>query len=80
MVRDGKFYCAQHDPIAIAAKKKARDEKQVEKCLSRLADEARGKTNLVEPVLEAVETYATVEEIMIKTLEPVFGRWRGPGD
>ncbi len=80
MVRMPALEIHQRQKKRLAKVKKARDEKQVEKCLSRLADEARGKTNLVEPVLEAVETYATVEEIMIKTLEPVFGRWRGPGD
>lgn len=60
--------------------KAGRDESSVEAALKRLADEARGNGNLVEPVLEAVEAYATEEEIMIKTLEAVFGRWRGPGD
>lgn len=64
----------------IAKVKAGRDEGQVEASLRRLADEARGSGNLVEAVLEAVEAYATVEEMMIKTLEPVFGRWRGPGD
>lgn len=70
----------QRQKERLAKVKSGRDARQVEKCLKRLADEARGKTNLVEPVMEAVEAYATIEEVMIKTLEPVFGRWRGPGD
>ncbi|MBI2022947.1 methylmalonyl-CoA mutase [Candidatus Giovannonibacteria bacterium] len=64
----------------LAKVKKERDQSRVARSLERLSSEAKGNANLVEPVLEAVEARATVEEIMIKTLEPVFGRWRGPGD
>ena len=64
----------------VARVKAGRDEGKVDVSLRRLADEARGKGILVEPVMEAVAAYATVEEIMFGALEPVFGHWRGPGD
>ncbi len=64
----------------LRAVRTGRDNAAVERALARLADAARGSDNLVPFVLEAVEAYATKEEIMIKTLEPVFGRWRGPND
>ena len=80
MIRVPTLETHQKQKERLAKVKKGRDEGVVKKRLKHLADEARGGGNLVEPVLEAVESYATVEEIMIKTLEPVFGRWRGPGD
>ncbi|KKT29809.1 hypothetical protein A3G55_04095 [Candidatus Giovannonibacteria bacterium RIFCSPLOWO2_12_FULL_44_25] len=80
MIRVPTLETHQKQKERLAKVKRGRDERVVEKCLKRLADEARGGGNLVEPVTEAVGSYATVEETMIKTLEPVFGRWRGPGD
>src|SRR3989338_4013895 len=59
----------------VARVKAGRDEGKVDVSLRRLADEARGKGILVEPVMEAVAAYATVEEIMFGALEPVFGHW-----
>jgi methylmalonyl-CoA mutase, N-terminal domain len=64
----------------IAKVKQGRDENKVTLALKRVSYEARGTTNLVKPILEAVEAYATVEEIMFGALAPVFGRWRAPGD
>ena len=55
--------------------KEGRDSAVVEKCLGRLEDAARGSDNLVEPILEAVEAYATIGEIS-DTLRKVFGEYR----
>jgi len=49
-----------------------RDGNQVERTLSRLEEAARGTDNLMEPILEAVEAYATLGEIA-DTLRTVFG-------
>ena len=55
--------------------KKDRDAAKVEKCFKRLEDAARGTDSLVEPILEAVEAYATIGEIS-DTLRKVFGEYR----
>ena len=54
--------------------KKSRDNKKVEACLERLRDEARGQTNLMPAILEAVEAYTTVGEITA-ALKVVFGEY-----
>jgi methylmalonyl-CoA mutase N-terminal domain/subunit len=52
--------------------RKERDNARVEKTLSRLKDSARGVDNLLPAVMESVEAYATVGEI-VKVLKEVFG-------
>ncbi len=49
-----------------------RDGSQAEQALGRLEDEARGDGNLLEPILEAVEAYATLGEIA-ESMRRVFG-------
>jgi methylmalonyl-CoA mutase N-terminal domain/subunit len=49
-----------------------RDEAQVTRALNRLEETARGTGNLMEPILEAVEAFATVGEIA-DTKRRVFG-------
>lgn len=49
-----------------------RDGKPVEESLSRLKEAASGKGNLMEPIIECVEAYATIGEICSKLTE-VFG-------
>jgi methylmalonyl-CoA mutase N-terminal domain/subunit len=51
-----------------------RDNDEVNRCLRRLADAARGNDNLMPYIIEAVEAYATEGEIM-ETLANVFGRY-----
>ena len=53
-----------------------RDGPAVEKALSRLGDSARGDENLMEPVIEAVEAYATIGEIC-DAFSGVFGEYEG---
>ena len=52
-----------------------RDGAKADKALARLADAARGKDNLMEPIVEAVEAYATIGEIA-DTLREVFGEYK----
>ncbi len=54
--------------------KRGRDSARVEKCLARLRDLARGQTNLMPAILEAVEAYATVGEVT-SALKDVFGEY-----
>ena len=53
-----------------------RDEKEVEKALSNLAECARNKSNLMPEILTAVKTYATLGEIC-QVLRDEFGEYRG---
>jgi len=57
--------------------KGGRDEGRVERSLARLREAARGEANLMEPIGEAVEAYATVGEIT-GVLRGVFGEFREP--
>ncbi|MFQ5670574.1 MAG: methylmalonyl-CoA mutase [Acidobacteriota bacterium] len=50
-----------------------RDAARLEKALERIQETARGEGNLLEPILEAVEAYATLGEIS-DVLGRVFGR------
>lgn len=54
-----------------------RDGGAVEAALRRLREEARGSGNLMEPILEAVEAYATLGEIA-QAMKDVFGEWKEP--
>jgi len=47
----------------------------VERALGRVEEAARGAANLMEPILEAVEVYASVGEIS-DALRRVFGEYR----
>ncbi|MBE3589358.1 MAG: methylmalonyl-CoA mutase family protein [Firmicutes bacterium] len=51
-----------------------RDAAAVERALDRLEEAARGEDNLMEPILEAVEAYASVGEICDR-LRRVFGEY-----
>ena len=55
--------------------RRERDAAAVERALSRLEDAARGEDNLIEPILECVEAYATLGEIS-GALGRVFGHHR----
>jgi len=54
--------------------REGRDSAEVEKCLARLEDAARGTDNLVEPIIEAVQAYASIGEIS-DILRKVFGEY-----
>jgi methylmalonyl-CoA mutase N-terminal domain/subunit len=55
--------------------KSRRDPKLVTEALSRLKKAAEGTDNLMEPILRAVKTYATLGEIC-DTLRQIFGEYR----
>ncbi|HXE75287.1 MAG TPA: methylmalonyl-CoA mutase family protein [Candidatus Xenobia bacterium] len=52
-----------------------RDARRVQECLQRVEEAARGDENLMLPILEAVEAYATVGEIS-DALRRVFGEYK----
>ena len=54
-----------------------RDAARWRAALARVAEAARGRDNLVPPILEAVEAHATLGEIA-DTLREVFGEYREP--
>ncbi len=72
---DPKVEAAQR--TGLARVRSGRDGGAVERALGRLRDEARGKGNLMEPILEAVRTYATLGEIA-GALKDVFGEYKEP--
>jgi methylmalonyl-CoA mutase (EC 5.4.99.2) len=57
--------------------KRERDNEKVKLALSRLEDYAKdGKTNLMEPIIECVESNCTLGEIS-GVFEKIYGRFRG---
>ena len=61
----------------LAAVRAERDGAAVEGALAAVGEAARGRDNLLPPILTAVEAYATVGEICA-VLESVFGRYQPP--
>ena len=69
---------ARDEVLAALARVRAeRDSARAEAALKRLGEAARGTSNLMPPILAAVETYATLGEICA-VLEGVFGRYHPP--
>jgi methylmalonyl-CoA mutase N-terminal domain/subunit len=58
--------------------KNARDQKKVEKCLSRLGEACSGNDNVMPYLIEAASAYATLQE-MCDVFRDVFGVYRDPG-
>jgi methylmalonyl-CoA mutase N-terminal domain/subunit len=54
-----------------------RDGAAVRRALDRLRDEARGSSNLMEPILEGVRAYATLGEVAA-AMKDVFGEHKEP--
>src|SRR5690606_29587521 len=54
--------------------KATRDERRVQQALEAMAEAAMGRTNTMEPILEAVRAYATVGE-MCDVLRRVWGEY-----
>jgi methylmalonyl-CoA mutase, N-terminal domain len=61
----------------LAAVRAQRDGARVGAALEVLEQTARGSGNLMEPILSAVEAYATLGEVC-ERLERVFGKYRPP--
>lgn len=58
--------------------KENRDKEKVETCLLRLGEACAGKQNVMEPILDAVKEYATLQEVC-DVFREVFGVYRDPG-
>jgi methylmalonyl-CoA mutase, N-terminal domain len=61
----------------LARVRRERDDAAVQATLRRLADAARGTTNMMPPILEAVKAYATLGEIC-QAMKSVFGEHKEP--
>jgi methylmalonyl-CoA mutase, N-terminal domain len=57
--------------------RRERDGSAVEAALRRLRDEARGRANLMPPILDAVTAYATLGEIA-QAMKDIFGEHKEP--
>ena len=62
--RDGKFYCGTHDPVAVKAKLKARDEKWDREHEERQAIRRKNKTLSPDTARELIEAASTVNTLL----------------
>jgi len=58
--------------------KQERDNKRVNECLERVREACEGDQNVMEPLIEAVKSYATLQEVC-DVFRQVFGEYRDPG-
>jgi methylmalonyl-CoA mutase N-terminal domain/subunit len=58
--------------------KQERDNKRVNECLERVREACEGTQNVMEPLIEAVKSYATLQEVC-DVFRQVFGEYRDPG-
>ena len=58
--------------------KQERNNKQVNECLERVREACEGDQNVMEPLIEAVKSYATLQELC-DVFRKVFGEYRDPG-
>ncbi len=58
--------------------KESRDNKKVKACLVQLGEACAGKQNVMEPIIEAVKGYATLQEVC-DVFRAAFGIYRDPG-
>jgi methylmalonyl-CoA mutase N-terminal domain/subunit len=58
--------------------KSERNAKKVKECLEKVGEACAGTQNLMEPLIEAVKAYATLQEIC-DVYRAVFGEYRDPG-
>lgn len=68
---------AERQRARLAQVRAERDGERVRRALARLDEAVRGTDNLLPPLLEAVEAYATLGE-MVGVLKSVFGQYRPP--
>ena len=54
------------------------DAKKIKECLEKVGEACEGTQNLMEPLIEAVKAYATLQEIC-DVFRGVFGEYRDPG-
>jgi methylmalonyl-CoA mutase, N-terminal domain len=55
-----------------------RNNKKVKACLNKLGEACTGNRNVMEPIIEAVKEYATLQEVC-DVFRDVFGVYRDPG-
>jgi len=58
--------------------KNDRDNKKVERCLERIGEACTGNQNVMEPIIDAVKEYATLQEVC-DVFRETFGEYRDPG-
>jgi methylmalonyl-CoA mutase N-terminal domain/subunit len=58
--------------------KNERDNGKVKECLERVGEACEGDRNVMEPLIEAANAYATLQE-MCDVYREVFGEYRDPG-
>jgi len=63
--------------IGLARVRRERDDRAARAALRRLSDAARGESNLMEPIMEAVKAYATLGELN-RAMQDVFGEHKEP--
>ncbi|MBI3637119.1 MAG: methylmalonyl-CoA mutase, partial [Candidatus Rokubacteria bacterium] len=68
---------AEAQVAKLAKIRRERDDRTARAALRRLADEARGTTNLMPALMECVKAYATLGEIC-RAMKDVFGEYKEP--
>jgi len=58
--------------------KNERDAKTVRECLEKLGDACAGNQNVMEPIIDAVKAYATLQEVC-DVFRKAYGEYRDPG-
>jgi methylmalonyl-CoA mutase N-terminal domain/subunit len=58
--------------------KNARDSKKVRECLEKLGEACSGNTNVMDYIIDAVKSHATLQEVC-DVFRNVFGEYRDPG-
>ena len=58
--------------------KNSRDQKKVGECLEKLGEACVGNRNVMDPIIDAVKAYATLQEVC-DVFRRVFGEYRDPG-
>lgn len=58
--------------------KNERNNKMVKECLERVGEACAGDKNVMEPLIEAVKSYATLQEVC-DVFRQAFGEYRDPG-
>ncbi len=58
--------------------KNERNNKMVNECLERVGEACEGDQNVMEPLIEAVKSYATLQEVC-DVFRKAFGEYRDPG-
>jgi methylmalonyl-CoA mutase N-terminal domain/subunit len=60
---------------ALLALKDERDEKKVRTALHKITDASANNQNIMPPIIEAAESYASLGEI-VAAMKSVFGEWQ----